>query len=32
MILFVVVSRRGASLDMQPLWRRANAEVQLLRA
>ena len=32
MILFVVVSRRGVRVDMQPLWRRANAEVQLLRA
>jgi hypothetical protein len=32
MILFVVVSRRGVGVDMQPIWRRGNAELQLLRA
>jgi hypothetical protein len=32
MIAFVFGSRRGGSIDMQPLWRRASTETQPLRA
>ena len=31
-IIFALESRRGASTDLLPLWRRANAEVEPLRA
>jgi hypothetical protein len=31
-VLFVVGSRREASIDLKPLWRRASAEVEPLRA
>jgi len=32
MVMFVVTSRREASIDMQPLWRRANAQREMLPA